>query len=100
MTEELMRLEKHREALEAFLASPAHAGYVAARQTEIASLEMQILEDDPVDRKTEIESFKQRGELRCLRQLVTIFEDGLIDLKDRIEEELERENKMRSDKVT
>jgi hypothetical protein len=98
MTEELQRLQKHLEALEAFVASPAHDGYVAARAAEISLLESQIIEDDPIDRKTEIESFKQRGELRCLRQMITIFEDGLIDLKTRIEDELERENVMRSNK--
>ena len=91
MTEELMRLRKHRDALEAFLKGPAHAGYVAAREEELRLVERTILDIDPVRREDEIEQFKLRGEKRCLEGMLNLFPDALEELKDRIDD-LESEN--------
>jgi hypothetical protein len=86
LTEELIRKRKHRDALEAFLAGPAHAGYVVARRTELQAIEKQILEFDPVTREQEIEQFKLRGEKRCLEGMVEVFVGALEQLKDEIDE--------------
>jgi predicted nuclease with TOPRIM domain len=86
MTEELMRLRKHRDSLEAFIGGPAHAGYVAARQEELRLVKETILELDPVSREDEVEQYKLRGEKRCLEGMLSVFADALEDLKDRIDE--------------
>lgn len=83
--------KKHLEALEAFLASPAHIGFVAAREHDIRILKDAILAVEPVDRESEIEGFKLRGELRYAEQMVKTFEDARVSLKDRIDEMVERE---------
>ena len=86
LTEELMKLRKHRDALEAFIAGPAHAGYVSARQEELRLVERTILDIDPVRREDEIEQCKLRGEKRCLEGLIEVFLDALEELKDRIDD--------------
>jgi hypothetical protein len=86
LTEELMRLRKHRDALEAFIAGPAHAGYVAARREELRLVERTILDIDPMRREDEIEHYKLRGEKRCLEGLIEVFPDALMELKDQIDE--------------
>lgn len=85
--------EKHLAELEAFINSRVHQGFVNARVAEIATTENAIIVVDPVDRPMEIESFKLRGELRNLEAMKTVFEDARVDLKARIEEMLEKENK-------
>ena len=91
MSAELTAMEKHLESLEAFLASPAFVGYQAAVAKEIQDTETAIIMVDPVDRQTEIENLKLRGELRCLHTRVTLFEDARVTLKNRIDEQAERE---------
>lgn len=98
MTERYLKLKKHLEALETFIASPAYVGYLAAREREIKNLEAALLDCEPLDRAGEIESYKQRGERRCLQQMLLIFEDARADLKDEIEDELESESKARQTK--
>jgi chromosome segregation ATPase len=86
MTEELIRLKKHLESLEAFLSRPAHKGFVAAREAEIAQIEEALLDNDPVNHVDEIEHYKFRGERRCLKSMLTVFSDAMEELKDRISE--------------
>jgi hypothetical protein len=86
LTEELMKLRKHRDALEAFIAGPAHAGYVSARQEELRVVERTILDVDPMRREDEIEHFKLRGEKRCLEGLIEVFPNALSELKDMIDD--------------
>jgi hypothetical protein len=88
---DLAEKRKHLEALEEFLASPAHIGFVLAREHDIRILTDAILSVEPVDRETEIEGFKLRGELRYAEQMVKTFEDARVSLKDRIDEMVERE---------
>lgn len=86
MTEEMMKLRKHRDALEAFMKGPAHAGYIAAREMELRLVKETILELDPLRREDEIEQYKLRGEMRVLQGLVNVFEDALEEVKDRMDE--------------
>lgn len=88
---DLSEKQKHLEALETFLSSPAHIGFVAAREHDIRLLKDTILMVEPIDRETEIEGFKLRGELRYAEQMVKTFEDARVSLKDRIDEIVERE---------
>lgn len=88
---DLSEKRKHLEALETFLASPAHIGFVLAREHDIRELKDAILMVEPTDRISEIEGFKLRGELRFAEQMVKTFEDARVSLKDRIDEMAERE---------
>jgi hypothetical protein len=91
MSQEVEAKKKHLEALESFIKSPAHRGFVAAREYDIKSLKESILIVEPVDRETEIEGFKLRGELRYAEQMVKTFEDARVTLKDQIDEMVELE---------
>ena len=91
MSQEIKEKQAHLEALETFLASPAHIGFVLAREHDIRELKDAILMVEPDDRRSEIEGFKLRGELRFAEQMVKTFEDARVSLKDRIDEMVERE---------
>ena len=91
MSEEIVAKKKHLEALESFLSSPAHKGFVSAREYDIGIIRESILMLEPVDRASEIEGFKLRGELRYAEQMVKTFEDARVSLKERIDEMVERE---------
>ena len=91
MSQELENKKKHLQVLEDFLKSPAHKGFVAAREYDIKTLKDAILVVEPVDLATEIEGFKLRGELRYAKQMVETFEDARVTLKDRIDEMVEAE---------
>jgi hypothetical protein len=86
LTEQLMKLRKHRDALEAFIKGPAHAGYVSARQEELRVVERTILDIDPMRREDEIEQYKLRGEKRCLESLIEVFPNALLELKEMIDD--------------
>jgi len=92
MTEELMKLRKHRDALEAFIKGPAHAGFVAARQEELRLVERTILDIDPLRHEDEVEQYKLRGEKRLLEGLLDVFPDALEELRDRISDLEDEEN--------
>lgn len=94
MSFELDAARTHLESLETFLASRAHEGYVAARRAEIKILEDAIIAHEPVDRVSEIEGFKLRGELRSQTEMLSCFEDARDTLKDRINEMVEQENEI------
>ena len=66
-------------------------GFVAGMEHDIRELEVAILMVEPVDRESEIEGFKLRGELRHAKQMVKTFEDARVTLKDRIDEMVEAE---------
>jgi hypothetical protein len=83
-SEELLRLKTHLGSLEAFLDSPAHTGFVSAREEEIRQIDEVLLEQDPMSRSDEIEHFKFRGERRCLKSMLTVFADAVDELRDRI----------------
>ena len=91
MSKELDDKKQHLESLETFLRSPAHKGFVASVKFDIGQTENAIVMNDPLTRADEIENFKLRGELRCLQQMLTTFEDARVTLKDRINEIVERE---------
>ena len=92
MTEELMKLRKHRDALEAFIKGPAHAGFVAARQEELRLVERTILDIDPLRHEDEVEQYKLRGEKRLLEQLIDVFPEALEELRDRISDLEDEDN--------
>lgn len=93
--DELDSKKKHLVALEAFVDSAAHKGFIAAREYDIRTIKDAILMVDPVDRSDEIEGFKLRGELRYAEQMVKTFEDALVNLKVRVDELVERQLEQR-----
>jgi hypothetical protein len=90
MSKEIEDKKKHLAALEEFISSPAHHGFLLARGHDITELKDAILVE-PIDRESEIEGFKLRGELRYAQQMIKTFEDARVSLKDRIDEMVERE---------
>lgn len=90
MSEDLLaerqRLTAHLGELELFLKSLVYRGWQTARTTQLRRIEDDIVDIDPVDRKTEIENFKLRGERRLLQDLENQFEDTRETLKSRLDE--------------
>lgn len=84
-------LEKVLAAMTAFIDSPAYVYYVEARRAEIEGKKAEIVSIDPVDRESEIEALKMRGDLRTTQEFLTYFEDTVVNLGERIELLLELE---------
>jgi hypothetical protein len=92
MNDEIKRLEEHLAALDAFIASPAHAGYLLARDAEISELEQRILSTPPISQDTIAVVLQAFGELDCQKEMKTTFTEARVTLKGRIDEEIERDN--------
>lgn len=84
-------LEEVLKAVSDFINGPAYIYYVNARKTEIAQKRADIVSIDPIDRVAEIECFKMRGDLRTTEEFLTLFEDMVVNLGDRIEQLLDLE---------
>jgi hypothetical protein len=91
MSQDLKEKREHLEALETFIKSPAHIGYVTAISCEIREISDSILAITPDTLMDYAEEMQLRGELRCLKQSLTKFEDARVSLKDRIDEIAEAE---------
>ncbi|HEU0048815.1 MAG TPA: hypothetical protein VFQ43_14590 [Nitrososphaera sp.] len=87
---ELEQKNEHLAALDTFLGGPAHAGYKVGIQLEIDEVRKQIVNVEPITEVDRAEHFKLHGELRCLEQMLTGFEDARVTLKNRIDEIAER----------
>lgn len=91
MSQDVREMREHLEALETFIASPAHMGYVTAVSHEIREAQDSILAIVPDTLQDYAEEMQLRGELRCLQQSLTKFEDARVSLKARIDETVEAE---------
>jgi hypothetical protein len=91
MSQNLKEKSEHLEALEAFLKSPAHIGYVIAIKQEIQEVTDSILAITPDTLMDYAEEMQLRGELRLLRMEIQRFEDARVNLKARIDEIAETE---------
>jgi hypothetical protein len=86
---ELDRKKEHLEALEVFLSGPAHTGYKAAVEFDIIQTKLEILNVEPISEVDRAEHFKLHGELRCLEEMLSVFEKARVELKARIDEIVE-----------
>ena len=93
--EKLPTLREHLVALEAFIASPAHAGYVEACKTELEIINESILIQEPNNPNDVIELLKLYGMRRAAQPLPDRFKVAYDDLKARIEQ-VERETQNRN----
>lgn len=84
-------LQKILVGYETFLSHDAHSHYVKMREIEVLGKQDDIVKMDPVDRATEIEGFKMRGDLRTTQEFQILFEETTTSLKDRIQQLLEKE---------
>lgn len=91
MTADVKKLREHLEALDMFMASPAYAGYVAARVQEISDIEQRILMTPPIEEGQRSMQLMAFGELDSQREMERTFEDARLTLKARIDEAVERE---------
>lgn len=87
--ERLDELQKHLKALDAFLISDAHTGYLAARNDEIESLQNLILATLPNTLDNISQILGWHGEITSQTQMKTTFEDARVTLKDRIDKLVE-----------
>jgi hypothetical protein len=88
---ELEHKRGHLAALEAFIASPAHAGYIAAIEREIEETKNAIVAIVPDSIENFVELCQQKGELRLLESELTRFEDARVSLGSRIDAIVEAE---------
>lgn len=93
MSPEVEALQKHLEALEAFMASDAYVGYISARDEEIRIIEQRILITPPITETDRAVVLLAHGELDSQTEMKKTFEDARVTLKARIDETIERENK-------
>lgn len=92
MSPEVKKLSDHLTALRVFIASPAHEGFVTARTDEIKAVRERICTILP-DSQLNVALLNQaHGELDCLEEIISTFEDAALVLKARIDEKVEREN--------
>lgn len=92
MSLEVKKMQDHLVALTAFIASPAHVGYLEAKKLEIESTKEEILRYIP-DSPTNIAlQLQAHGRLDLLEESISTFEVAARTLKQRIDETVEREN--------
>lgn len=84
--EKRLKLEQVRDAFQSFINSVGYTFYVEARQVETKNIEDSIIMLEPLDRPSEIEQFKLRGDRRTTIEFETLFEDTVSRLEDRIVE--------------
>jgi hypothetical protein len=99
MSEELRTKQEHLAALEDFLQSRVFLGYKSGLQEDRRRTIASIISIDPLRFEDFVEELKLRGELRCLEQMETVFEDARSTLKARIDEMAEVELQTASNRV-
>jgi hypothetical protein len=92
MSAEVDKAKEHLVALRAFVESPAHMGYIAARDEEISNIEKRILNTPPRTREDIASLLMWHGELDSQTEMKRTFGDALHTLEARIDEMVEREN--------
>lgn len=98
--EKRQELQKVLAAWETFISSPGYPYYIGAREAEIEIKRDELISIDPIDRKDEIEAYKMRGDLRTTEEFLTLFEETVANLKNRIEQMLETEQQSGNNKKT
>jgi uncharacterized protein YneF (UPF0154 family) len=92
MSAEIDKAKEHLVALKAFIASPAHVGYLAARDEEISNIEKRILNTPPIDQRNIADLLMAHGELDSQTEMKQTFESARVQLEARIDEMVEQEN--------
>lgn len=83
--ERRIRLQAIVAEYAAFMRTRAFTHYVSGREAEVENLRAEIVDFEPTDRKSEIESYKLRGDLRTTREFLSLFEDTVASLNDTID---------------
>jgi hypothetical protein len=91
MSQDLEDKKQHLKALEEFIKSPAHEGYLMAVEKEIDDTRNAIVAITPDSLSNFVEELQLRGELRCLESRLTMFGEARVALSDRIDEMVEAE---------
>lgn len=89
--ERRIRLQQVHAAWLTFMSSPAYRFFKEAQQLEVDLTRQAIVMLDPMDRGTEIEAFKLRGDLRTEEQFVNYFEDTATRLQTTIDDLIDAE---------
>jgi hypothetical protein len=85
-TEDLLKKKRHLKALEDFIASPAHEGFIIGIEEEIRQLEGLLLDMPLTDLETVFRQCGIKGQRECLYTMLDRFTGALEELKDRIAE--------------
>lgn len=89
-------LKRKLVELNTFLGSWMHEAFVSGLTLDVQIKEREIVEVEPADRKSEIESYKLRGDLRTIQSFFTLFEEARDNLEDRLDQieidKISREN--------
>jgi hypothetical protein len=92
MSAEIDKAKEHLTALKAFIASPAHEGFVNAKTQEIGHVKARILMLPPINQENIVQQLMAHGEWDCLEEEVKTFESARVQLEARIDEMVEQEN--------
>lgn len=88
------RLQELLANIEAFIGQPAHVTYVGGTKRQLADVEENLLEIDPLDAQLATKFAYLQGQRLVLTGNVTLFEDTVDNLKARIEAILDEENQI------
>lgn len=92
-SEELLKKKTHLKSLEDFLASSAYTGFTVAIEEEIRQLEYVILDTFPTDLEGLFKQCGFRGQVECLATMLERFPLAAEELRDRISELEDTEQK-------
>lgn len=92
MSPEVTKMTEHLNLLHMFIASDTHRNYVNARLAETAEVKKRILTLRPENQLNIALQLEAFGELDCLEEMTTTFEDAALALKDRISKTTDLEN--------
>lgn len=79
-------LKRKLKEVNEFMDSWIYRAYISGIDLDIAIKRQEIVDFEPTDRPSEIESYKLRGELRVLPDFKTIFEEARDNLANKIDQ--------------
>lgn len=84
--EEEFVLKRKLKEVNEFMDSWIYKAFVSGIDLDIQLKEREIVEYEPTDRASEIESYKLRGDLRTIPTFRTIFEEARDNLNNKIDQ--------------
>ena len=93
------KLESLRDEIKAFVGTKVHAIFVSNTERDIVAVEERLLDDD-VEKAEDIYTFVGlKGQRKVLKANITLFEDAVANLDNRIQELLDEENQTLRNKI-
>ena len=86
MTPEIERTQKLRDEVRAFIGSPLHKMFLTSTENDLSFVNEQLLDSPVEDLKAAFLLAELKGKRQVLLSNVTLFEDAVATLDNRIEE--------------